>query len=75
MVNARSEYKKQFVDMSTENHKQKSWLIIKKYWKLLKHLCLHLVRLKKVTSQQFAAYFKAINDPEGSFLQADKDVL
>ena len=27
MVNARSEYKKQYVDMSTENHKQKSWLI------------------------------------------------
>ena len=30
---------------------------------------------KKVTSQQFAAYFKAINDPEGRFFQADEDDL
>ena len=30
---------------------------------------------KKVTSEQFANYFKAINDPEGRFYQADEDVL
>ena len=27
------------------------------------------------TSQQFATYFKAINDPESRFVQADDDVL
>ena len=30
---------------------------------------------KKVNSQQFAKYFKAINDPESSFFQAVEDVL
>ena len=46
----------------------------KKYWKLLKTLCGSNAS-KKLTSQHFVDYFKAINNPDSRFFQADEDVL
>ena len=81
MVNARSEYKKVLRRCRYEYRKSQTGKLVnyrsenaKNYWKLLKNLC-PSSSSKKVNSQQFAKYFKAVNDPESRFFQADKDVL
>ena len=81
VVNARSEYKKvlrrcrhDHRKLQTEKLVNYQTEIAKNYWKMLTSLC-PSSSSKKVTSQHFAAYFKAINDPEGRFFQADEDVL
>ena len=82
MVNARSEYKKVLGRCRYEHSKSQTEKLVnnqtenaKKHWKMLKSLC-PSSSSKQVTSQKFAAYFKAINDPDGSFFfQAYMDVL
>ena len=81
MVNARLEYKKVLRRCRYEYRKSQTEKLVnyqsekaKNYWKLLKNLCPSSAS-KKVNSQQFANYFKAINGPKSSFFQADEDVL
>ena len=81
MFNARLEYKKVMRRCRYEHRKSQTEKLVnsrsknaKNYWKMLKKLC-PFSSSKKVTSEQFANYLKAINDPEGRFYQADEDVL
>ena len=81
MVHARSEYKKVLRRCRFEFRKAKTEKLVnyrsenaKNYWKLFKNLC-PSSSSKSVTAQQFADYFKAINDPEDRFFQADDDII
>ena len=73
MVMARSEYKKVLRHCRYEHRRAQTEKLVnykaenaKNYWKMLKNLC-PSSSSKKVTSQQFVTYFKAINDPESRF--------
>ena len=46
----------------------------KNYWKLFKKICLS-DSPKTLKSQHFANYFKAMNNPDSRFFQADEGVL
>lgn len=81
MVKARSEYKKVLRQRRYEYKRDQSQILekhrfdnAKNYWKLLKNLC-PSNSSKTLTSKHFADYFRAINDPETRFFQADEDVL
>lgn len=81
MVRSRSEYKKTLRHSRYEYRKSRTQKLenarynnAKEYWKLLKGLC-PSNGPKKLSSQHFASYFKAINNPEGRFFQADDDIL
>lgn len=81
MVNARSEYKRVLRKCRYEYRKSQTEILeksrfenAKDYWKLLKTMC-PVSSSSKLKSHMFANYFKAINDPESRFFQADDDVL
>ena len=81
MVQARSEYKKvlrqsryAYRKLETQKLEKARYENAKVYWKLLKKLCSSNAP-KTLTSQHFADYFKAINNPDSTFFQADDDVL
>lgn len=81
MVKARSEYKKVLRQCRYKYKREQTQILekhrfdnAKNYWKLLKNLC-PSNSSKKLTSKHFADYFRAINDPESRFFQADEDVL
>ncbi|MCG8044774.1 MAG: reverse transcriptase domain-containing protein, partial [Candidatus Thiodiazotropha endolucinida] len=81
MVQARAEYKRVLRQSRYEHRKSKTQKLekarfenAKDYWKLLKNLCTNNSP-KKLTSQHFAEYFKAINNPDSRFFQADDDIL
>ena len=81
MVKARSEYKKvlrhsryEYRKLKTQKLEKARYKNAKNYWKLLKNLCGSNAS-KKLTSQHFVDYFKAINNPDSRFFQADEDVL
>ena len=81
MVQARSEYKKVLRKsryahrkLETQKLEKARYENAKDYWKLLKNLCSSNAP-KTLTSQHFAEYFKAINNPDSTFFQADDDVL
>ena len=81
MVQARSEYKKvlrqsryAYRKLETQKLEKARYKNAKDYWKLLKKVCSSNAP-KTLTSQHFADYFKAINNPDSTFFQADDDVL
>ena len=81
MVQARSEYKKvlrksryDFRKTETQKLEKARYENAKNYWKLLKNLC-PSNSPKKLTSQHFVDYFRAINNPDSTFFQADDDIL
>ena len=81
MVQARSDYKKvlrksryDFRKTETQKLEKARYENAKNYWKLLKNLC-PSNSPKKLTSQHFADYFRAINNPDSTFFQADDDIL
>ena len=81
MVGARSEYKRVLRKSRYDHRKSKTQQLeesrfenAKNYWKLLKKLC-PSNSPKTLKSQHFANYFKAINNPDSRFFQADEDVL
>jgi hypothetical protein len=81
MVSSRSDYKefirqrKRSYDAlqlnKLENLKLKN---AKEYWKMLKGLCTPSQRTK-LTTDEFEQYFKAINDSNSRFFQADEDII
>ena len=81
MVRARSAYKRvlrlskyEYRKHKTQKLKKARYENAKNYWKMLKNLC-SSNSPKKLTSQHFADYFKAINNPDSRFFQADDDLL
>ena len=81
MTHARTEYKgcirkaKYAFDKLQTNKLENARLKnAKEYWKLLKGTCSQ-TKSKSLTSDIFADYFKAINDPNDHFFQPDEDVL
>ena len=81
MVQARAEYKKvlrksryAYRKLETQKLEKARYENAKNYWKLLKKLCSSNAP-KNLTSQHFADYFKAINNPDSTFYQADEDIL
>ena len=45
-----------------------------RYWKMLKQSC-YTNSAKTLTYQNFAEYFKAVNNPDSRFFQPDEDIL
>ena len=81
MVRARSIFKSSVRKFNRECHIDKTNKLIKarfkdakEYWRLLKQSQAGS-QTKNLSADIFAEYFKAINDPEGQFYQADDDVL
>ena len=81
MITARSNFRKLirqkrfFFDKSkTEKLLASRYQNAKEYWRLLKQAS-NINTKQSVTSEQFAQYFKAVNDPNDKFYQADDDVL
>jgi hypothetical protein len=46
----------------------------KKYWSMLKEVS-HVSYPKNITADMFSKYFKAINNPDDPFYQADEDII
>ena len=81
LVNARTNFKTVLRQKRFAYDKQKTDRLIvsknknaKEYWKLLKQAA-NINSQSNITSEQFAEYFKAVNDPSDSFYQADDDVI
>ena len=81
MVKARSDYKKvlrnsrmEYRKLQTQQLEMHRYDNAKSYWKLLKQAC-STNSPKTITSQNFADYFKAINNPDSRFFQPDEDIL
>ena len=75
MVQARSDYKKvlrksryDFRKTETQKLEKARYENAKNYWKLLKNLC-PSNSPKKLTSQHFADYFRAINNPDSTLFK------
>ncbi|MEW8146389.1 MAG: hypothetical protein AB2788_11585, partial [Candidatus Thiodiazotropha endolucinida] len=66
----RFEYDKSKTDkLVVSQHKN-----VKEYWRMLKQMA-HVENKSSVTSEKFAEYFQAINNPNDTFYQADDDIL
>ena len=66
----RFEYDKSKTDkLVVSQHKN-----VKEYWRMLKQTA-HVENKSSVTSEKFAEYFQAINNPNDTFYQADDDIL
>ena len=81
MITARSNFKTLigqkryiFYQSKTEKLLASRYQNAKQYWRLLKQAS-NVNTKQSVTSEQFAQYFKAVNDPNGKFYKADGDVL
>ena len=82
MVRARSKYKslirskkynyEQQQTRKLENLRSKN---AKEYWKLLKSMCVKTTTDCKISTDNFARYFKSINDPDSVFFQPDEEVV
>ena len=81
MIKARSEYKK---EVRTYNYRQGTertnillnakYKNVKHYWNLLKETSSQ-TKPKNISTDKFAEYFKAINNPEDPFFQPDEDII
>ena len=76
MVQARSEYKKVLRKsryahrkLETQKLEKARYENAKDYWKLLKK-SMFIKCTKTLTSQHFAEYFKAINNPDSTFFSS-----
>ena len=81
MVNARSTFKSSVRKYRINCRKRKTQHLLeskyknaKEYWKLLKDAQKH-PESRSLSAQKFADYFRAINDPNTAFYQADEDVI
>ena len=81
MIKARSEYKKEVRNFNyqqgtlrTNSLLKAKYKNVKHYWKLLTDTCSQ-TKPKNISTDNFAAYFKAINNPEDTFFQADDDII
>ena len=81
MVKARSVFKTSVKNFKDQLQKQKTAKLIqtrfkesKEYWRLLKE-SQHNKTSKSLSAKAFGDYFKAINDPESNFYQADDDII
>ena len=81
MVNSRSSFKKSVREFRLDCRKRKTQYLLdnkyknaKEYWKLLKNAQKH-PESRSLSAQKFGDYFKAINDPNTAFYQADEDVI
>ena len=81
MVNSRSSFKKSVREFRLDCRKRKTQYLLdnkyknaKEYWKLLKNAQKH-PESRSLSAQKFGDYFKAINDPNTTFYQADEDVI
>ncbi|KAL4233737.1 hypothetical protein ACF0H5_008417 [Mactra antiquata] len=81
MTNSRSSYKNIIRKKKFEFSKNQSYKLeslrnknSKEYWKMLKNMGKPEPKCN-ITVTEFSKYFKAINDPESRFFQADEDVL
>ena len=81
MVRARSNFKSSVRKFNRECQKYKTDKLIatrfkdaKEYWRLLKQTQTGS-QSKHLSADIFAEYFKAINNPESQFYQADDDIL
>ena len=81
MVSVRSAFKRSVRKFRLDCKTRKTQYLLdnkhknaKEYWKLLKNAQKH-PECRSLTSQKFADYFKAINDPNTAFFQADEDVI
>ena len=81
MVNARSTFKSSVRKYMLDCRKRKTQHLLeskyknaKEYWKLLKDTQKH-PESRSLSEQKFADYFRAINDPNMAFYQADEDAI
>ena len=81
MVKARSDYKKElrksrleYRQVQTQQLEMHRYDNAKSYWKLLKKSC-SSNSVKTLSSQSFADFFKAINNPDSIYFQPDDDIL
>ena len=83
MVRARASYKAGVRNFKLEQDKAKTKRLVdakyenaKEYWKLLKDAAnVNNSTSRNISSNQFAEYFKAINNPEDIFFQPDEEVI
>ena len=82
MVQARSNYKntirkKKFLYDKEQTYKLEKarFSNAKLYWKMLKGTVSNESNKSNLTTNDFQTYFKAVNDPESVFYQADEDVV
>jgi hypothetical protein len=81
MCKSRSEYKNTirrkryaFRKGKTDQLLQMKYTNAKKYWSMLKEVS-HVSYPKNITADMFSKYFKAINNPDDPFYQADEDII
>lgn len=81
LSDSRAEYKKLLKKTKYESRRNVTKKLVdarltnaKQYWKMLKD-SLVKVSSSNVSADNFASYFKAINNPENHFYQADEDIL
>ena len=81
MVRARScfkssvrKYKRECMKQKTNKHINTRYKDAKEYWKLLKQ-SQQSKPSKLLLADTFGQYFKAINDPQSPFYQADEDII
>ena len=81
MVKARSDYKNvlrqsrlEYRKVQTQQLEKHRFDNAKSYWKMFKQSC-YTNSAKHLTSQKFAEYFQAINNPDSRFFQPDEDIL
>ena len=81
MVRARTDFKAEVRKFKLEQDKAKSKRLVdakyknaKEYWKLLKNAAnMNTGVAKNISSNKFAEYFKAINNPDDIFFQPDEE--
>ena len=81
LVDARANFKRVIRQKRYNYNREKTNNLIslkyknaKQYWKLLKQAA-NLNDKHTISSEQFAEYFKAVNDPNDRFYQADEDII
>ena len=81
MIHARTEYKNTVRKFNLAQDRLKTSKLLhaklknaKEYWKMLKE-SVKPSKPKRLSVDNFDVYFKAINNPEDSFFQADDDIL
>ena len=83
MVRARASYNAEVRNFKLEQDKAKTKRLVdakyknaKEYWKLLKDAAnVNNSTSRNISSNQFAEYFKAINNPDDIFFQPDEEVI